>query len=287
MRKHLAWAANAGVGIYFFASAVFSAKLGPGLFLGMFLSALVLVLLPSRRLLHKILLFAGVLVMAIPWITYHGIGGSILSSMSSAPFQEIAKPNQLVTPGGSYFVISGYRERAFFTMVATTCFFLDDHTAVVAGHLTELDRANYSATLTTDDGHVQSGSVEVIADSEDGAILELKGISYPTDKQMKIGGTADITVGSPAEIVSSYGWTGQVIVEGYQMIAGAQHLVLTVDSPDRRFIQGMSGSPVVQDGQIIGFFVRLLGANYEGKEICFARIAADIYAKAVETAGLP
>lgn len=275
MSRRLIGSANAGLGLYFFAAVCLQASLGPYAFLGLFVVALFCAVLPPRRLRQKVILFAVVVALVFPWAFYHALGGALLSTVTATPIREVAAPGVAVAPGGSYLLVYGVGDGDNVS-VFTVCYFLDADTVVAAAHRMELAEGEYVATLSGP-GLVQSGSIQVLVDTDAGVLLRGVEISRSTEQRLPLAGTSDIQVGMTAEVISTYGWSGQVTVAGYDQLGDAQYLVLTRGQFEGEVIPGMSGSPVVQNGKIIGFIARAPHVGYSGTKVAFARLAGEVY----------
>lgn len=282
-KPRLLTAANVAVGGYCLSSLFLKTWLGPGVFAGMLAATLLLLFASSYRLRVKLLLIPLVLGLSLPWAFYHLLSQAVLATAGPTPYIEVPAPEEQVTLGGGYIVLSEFQSSEYSGVALSTSFYLPDGLVVGAAHAVGLDPLSCTASLNHNE-QIQTGRAELLQDTEAGVLLRLTGIDLPTDPVMAIAGTKDIETRAEAELFSSLGLSGPVTVVGYHQEDGKQYLVLTVAGGADRLVPGMSGSPVVQNGRIIGCMARIYDTEYKGQAIFLARLAADVYNET--TAGL-
>ncbi len=275
-KPRLLMAANLAIGVYclspFFAKTWF----GPEVFAGMLAATLLLVLLSSHRLRMKLLLVPLVLGVSLPWAFYHLLSHAVLAIATPAPYVQVTAPQEQVVLGGGHIVLSEFMTSEYSGVALSTSFYLPDGLVVGAAHAVGLDQVSCSAILNHN-GQIQTGKAEILRDTDAGVLLQLTGINLPAEPLMSIAGTSDIQTSAEAELFPGVGPSSPVKVVGYHQEDGKQYLVMTIVDGAEELVPGMSGSPIVQNGSIIGCMARIYDTEYKGQGIFLARLAADVY----------
>lgn len=155
---------------------------------------------------------------------------------------------------------------------------MDDTRAVAAAH--RVDGFSVGDTFRTQiiaSGKVEELDAEIISNDSMGIAIQT-GIPFAVETDLyPIAASDEIVVGEEAEIISIRGGSFPVIVRGFHELPshGAVVVIERINDSDD-FISGMSGSPVVQNGRIIGLMSSTLRG---GSEVAYCRLAAEIYAK--------
>ncbi|MBS3985293.1 MAG: hypothetical protein KGZ66_06790 [Selenomonadales bacterium] len=78
---------------------------------------------------------------------------------------------------------------------------------------------------------------------------------------IRLGGTADIVVGEVATVLPGAAGPFTVRVVGYMQFRGEQLLLVSPLHAKDRIEPGMSGSPIVQNGKLIGVLFARVGCR--------------------------
>ena len=182
-----------------------------------------------------------------------------------APAGEVRLGGQQITFYGSN---SGY--------ILTVSYWLDDTRAVAAAH--RVDGFSVGDTFRTQiiaSGKVEELDAEIISNDSMGIAFQVDTSFAPSTDLFPIAGSDEIVVGEEAEIISIRGGSFPVVVKGFDEFTkhGTVIVIERINDSDD-FISGMSGSPVVQNGKIIG----LMNSTLRGdSEMAYCRLAAEVY----------
>lgn len=265
--------------VYCICSLFLKQRLQPVVLADLLLLTSLLLLLSRVRLKGKLVLALLTAAATVPWLYYHYIGALFFSTLSAVPIAAVEPIDGQVSLGGGHIVLLKPARQLNApppTAVFTTNYYLGPELVVGAAHKMDLDLDMYQASLTVQ-GEIQTGSIQVLVNSDYGALVRLIGMSSPETALTPIGGTESIAVGETAEVLSTYGWSGSVTVAGYHSQNGQQYLLLTTPAGTRDAQPGMSGSPVLQNGKVIGFLDAVIPGEYKGARLCRARLAAVVY----------
>lgn len=218
-----------------------------------------------------LVIIAATVVSAIYWGTQDFLAEDLLLS---PPF-----PDQTVTAsvevGGDTIWVVPVEGRGY---IATVCFYQGD-TSVIAAHSVGLHDGPWPLKVET---HIPIGMVrgtpEFVTDTPCGAVLRGLGPPGEDREQMEIAAATEVAVGEEAELLSS--WKGTILVRilGFSKRDEEQFLVFQFCSEEDVLEPGMSGSPIVQDGKIVGFAAaRVSVVSWRRPMIGFGRLASDVY----------
>jgi len=151
----------------------------------------------------------------------------------------------------------------------TVCFYIND-LAVAFAHSIAVPDVEYAIGSTVARGLIKDAAL--VANKNAGVVFA--GLSVPSDRsKMPLAGTESVELGADATIYSPYLRPYAVKVRGYTHVRGLQHIVLEAYDKLGEASPGMSGSPIVQDGKIIGFLARV----QQNGRIIMAVVAAEVY----------
>ncbi len=197
--------------------------------------------------------------------------------ITEEPAQHWAAPDTLVRLGGQQ--ISFQEESSRYIM--TACYWLDNSKALVAAHRAKgFASGSIIPIQVIGKGQIEELSAKILANDDNGVALELTKEFLPTTDLYPIAATSEIVVGGEAEIISTYGGSFPVVVKGFLDLVGQQERVVVEKIKDTdNFVGGMSGSPIVQNGKIIGFMNGTLKGE---KRLALCSIAAEVYANTAD-----
>jgi hypothetical protein len=199
-----------------------------------------------------------------------GLNGAQVLLREATETPEVAIPviSVSVVPGGDFFHTRITPERC---MQAAVCFYKDG-VAVVAAHSCELSPGVLDNHTLLNDVHVE-GRVNVIEDNSWG--FAVSPLYPPVDREeMPLGNAHEVAVGEPAQCLPPDSEPFDVEIAGWAMREDRQYIVLV--SP-RRITEGMSGTPVLQGGRIIGFLAAKWAFPSRAPYIAYASPAAAVY----------
>jgi hypothetical protein len=219
--------------------------------------------------------------------TWYVTGGFYLAETASAtPLAPLPVAGAVVIPGGDSLMLEF--ERSLFR--ASVCFYVPDtELCVLAGHSCSIpDDAEtvYASRIPFDPDGMEipdafqravpgQFEVRVVTDSPFGAVLS--GLTpVPGREEMPIGGAGDIYPGEQGEVWSPEGVI-PVEVLGFKKFRGGQMLAAQVMDQKAGMGKGMSGSPVIQNGKIIGFFTVIYALPYKGPQVILIQPACKVY----------
>ena len=200
------------------------------------------------------------------------IGDIILNNLAAAPTHHWEAPAELVGLGGQQITLYAPEKATTFTV----CYWLENGALLAAAHnLSGFVPAGVPVHLGPPAPEAESVSAKVLANSDDGLALGLPSDYAPPTTPCPIGATTDLIADTEAEIISDRGGSFPVIIRGFLNLSNQSIMLIESLNAYDIFIPGMSGSPVVQDGKIIGFMVGSFRGN---KNVAFCRLAAELYA---------
>jgi len=124
------------------------------------------------------------------------------------------------------------------------------------------------------------GSPHVEANTPAGMVLS--GVKCPEDdrRPLPIANVSEIRVGESAVALAPPGDPIELEVLGFLEMRGVQYLLAR--GPKNILVQGDSGTPVIQDGRIIGFFTMIFQTD---RGLKFLRLASEVYLETMEAVG--
>lgn len=168
----------------------------------------------------------------------------VLSDVSESPEVPLPTVSAWVVPGGDLFHTRVSPERC---TEAAVCFYKDG-VAVVAAHSCGLSPGVLDPH-TQLNGEPVEGVVTLIEDTKWG--VAVSPLEPPAERQeIRLANAHEVSVGETATCLVPKSEPFEVEVAGWTTRLDEQYLV--IKSP-RRIAKGMSGSPVLQSGRIIGF----------------------------------
>lgn len=208
------------------------------------------------------------------------VGTMMIKDIADEPSQHWLAPNAQVRLGGqtiTFDLVDSTREGYH---ILTACYWLDNSTTLIAAHkMKKFTPGEALAIQVTGDGYIENFETEVIFNNDDGLALGLTSEFIPPADLYSIAASKEIIVGAEAEIISQYGGSFPVIVKGFFALRGRDEIAIEIVNDEDDLIGGMSGSPVVQNGKIIGF---MRGGFKSARRIGLCKIAAKIYANAAD-----
>jgi hypothetical protein len=261
----------AALGIYLFdASQMRGVKL-------VLLIGLVAALSLPRNKVHRILASLVVVAVAgvLSWQVLVQFAVQWLrSTASEEPLWSVVAPKQQVTLGGQRL----YYDLNSQALLGTVGFSPAEGVLVVMAHAAEpLAVDQQVGVVISADGSSISCQAQVLANEEAGIVMGLPEGALLEGELIPVGGTADIQVGAEALVYTDYRDAFAVMVDGFVELHEHQMIVLTPGNPANKIIAGMSGSPVVQNGKLIGMLAMRVQAPQQTENYGLARLAADIY----------
>lgn len=199
---------------------------------------------------------------------YHTGADRIVQQASPIPINAVAEVDASVIPGGDRLEIctpGGH-------MLVRICYYRSDGRAAAAAHRSSMELGDYR--IGDGEGFHLPDLVSVIENTDHGLVVEGYPPTPPDRSPLPIANAAEIEVGASAMVLQGEEPPIGVEVKGYEIRNGKQMLVLIPVVPDPRLGPGCSGSPVVQDGKIIGF---IHSGVMIKNPVSYARLAADIY----------
>lgn len=204
--------------------------------------------------------------------------------VSPQPLHPVPEIQANVYLGGDRVMLSAPQTNP---VIMTVCFYIRPDRAVLAAHyvknFSEQQTARAMFTHMRDPGY----TVDVLANNAWG--LAIAGVPEDVSQReaFPIARVEEIEVGSEATLHSMVGGTFNVMVEGFRQWRGQQVLLIAPLDPSYSIEKGMSGSPIVQNGKIIGFASSRIAIPFQGITRGHAAIAADVYYHLLEHLGGP
>lgn len=197
-----------------------------------------------------------------------------LAGITAEPMQHWPAPAAQVGLGGQQITFRG--DGRYY--IATVCYWLNKHQALVAAHrIKEFSVGASMPIQLVAEGLVEELSAEILFNDDNGVGIKLADEPSSPWEQLPIAGTSEIIIGGEAEIISIHGGSFPVIVKGFLAMDSQQEKVVIERINDTdNFIGGMSGSPIVQNGKIIGFMSSTLRGM---KGLAFGNVAGQAYAQ--------
>ena len=187
-----------------------------------------------------------------------------LASLSPLKYVHLPRPGVNVVLGGDEIKLYA---AGGVTITGTICFYTSNDLAVGFAH--SLGDGPQADVATVQFG--RGVDVTIVADTEMGVII--KGFPQPESRvTIPLGGTADITIGARAMVHPREREPYEVTVQYIRRLDGTLHIILKPDTVSQRINPGDSGSPVVQNGVVIGFANRSPAFNK-----FYAIVAAELY----------
>jgi hypothetical protein len=218
--------------------------------------------------LKRRLIFIGVIILA--QCVSLALNGAefILSDVSGSPEVPLPEVSVSVVPGGDLFHTRISPERC---SEATVCFYRDG-VAVVAAHSCGFSPGVLEPHTLLNDEPVE-GVVNLIEDTQWG--FAVSPLRPPVERQeMPLANAHEVLVGERATCLVPGSEPFDVEVAGWTMRLDQPYLV--IKSP-RRIAKGMSGSPVLQNGRIIGFLAATWPFTGRPPHIAFVSPAPAVY----------
>lgn len=224
-----------------------------------------------RKWSHRILTFAGILL-----VSFLALGRDVVLSIraeaAQSPYWEVQAPEQQVVLGGQKVFI---RTEG---IIGTASFYPGDGTMVAMAHSSEgLETGLIVGMNITGGQSIITTKAMVLMNDEQGVLVGLPEDTEVKSETIALGGTADISVGEEAVVHSAVGGTFEVVINGYRLQDDHQLLVFSPLKSANRIIPGMSGSPIVQNGKLVGLLYCRFGVPFESGSFGMARLAADVY----------
>lgn len=218
--------------------------------------------------LKRRLIYIGlIIVVQFVAIALNG-AGMLLSEVSEEPEVALEPVAISVVPGGDVFHTRISPEQC---AEVTVCFYKNG-VAVVGAHSCGLSPGVLDTHTLLNDEPVD-GQVTLIEDTQWG--FAVSPLGPPVEREeLPLANPHDISMGEPATCLTPRSEPFDVVVEGWTMRGGRPLLVV---STSRRGNKGMSGSPVIQNGRIIGFLAGTWPLSARPPHIVFVSPAAAVY----------
>ncbi|NLC15142.1 MAG: hypothetical protein GX784_02315 [Firmicutes bacterium] len=247
--------------------------------------------LAKRRSLTVI---AGLLML---FVAIYATGGHILltEEVHLTPLSPLADVDASVLLGGDHIRVHT-DERCF---NVTVCFYVaDTDLCVIAAHSCETQAGETVKVLLVP--FSKSGSeppdwcpvfdpnatdAEVLLDSDYGVILS--GIQPPRSgpDELPIGKPDDIGPGEEALLHTARSGVLPAEIKGFWLSRNGHLIVAQLTGKEPKILSGFSGSPVVQNGKLIGFLAATHAVPFRGPQIILVRPACDVYNELLLSSG--
>jgi hypothetical protein len=206
-----------------------------------------------------------------------------LSEIRPSPLRPLPVANGRVVLGGDRLRLHS-PERCFEVAV---CFWVpeSDIFAVAAHSCKTLPGSTPKVNDTPDkcpNSDPDATTVKVVTDSDFGLVLSGMEIPAGRREELSIGGSEDIFIGEEALLYTSEDQGTSVQVLGFSIMRDQQMLLVQVLNKDADLGPGASGSPLVQNGKIIGFLVGVHAFPYRGSRLLILRPACEVYSNLEE-----
>jgi hypothetical protein len=214
---------------------------------------------------------AGVLVFNFFWAFPREL---FAYDVSSVPLAAIAEVEALVVPGGERVTVhpKGDRYGGSFNV----CFY-DQGCIVGAAHGADFPEPPWDLCTDCFPSNLTDGVPTFTANTPFGVVISGAKCPEPGRQALPIAGPDDIQIGQKATMLASGLGNADLEVMGYFMAKEDQFLVVRMPKNGPRMGKGLSGTPLVQNGKIIGFLAASPMWDISGT-IGLARPAADVYA---------
>lgn len=227
------------------------------------------------------------LLVVLLIVSFHGQEIVVSQTVSETPFREVSETDVSVVLGGDalhlYFTVQEELRTVAKEMRVTVCFYVPgSDTCVAAAHSMGLEAGQtYNISIAGETGVLVSlPATMVLADCEYGMVFA--GTSCPDSDRRKyvLAGVQDVRVGE--EVVVRNKTMGDVTVKvlGFSMVEDDQFLMLECVTGELG--PGTSGSPIIQDGKIIGFLHGILKFP-TGPVLIRSRPALEVYSSFAES----
>ena len=225
-----------------------------------------------------------VFLILFPISVYVTSRQAFLSKVSPSPLRPLPVVDGRVVLGGDRLRLHS-AEKCFGVAV---CFWIPERDwCVAAAHSCEtLPGSGFKANFTLDrcpNSDPDATIVKVVADGSSGLVLSGLDVPNGSREELTIGGSEDIHVGEEALLYSSVDRTTPVQVLGFSMMRDQQVLLVKVLRKEADLGPGASGSPLVQDGRIIGFLVGTIALSFG--QLLVLRPACEVYSSVEEIPG--
>jgi hypothetical protein len=208
-----------------------------------------------RRTTQLVLAFVGLNVLGLLLLGW-SMALSMTTDPTLSPYWEVQAPDREVGLGGQRVF---FRESAY---MATASFYPGDGTMVAVGHAgRQLAVGQITSVTVTDRDNVIFCNVKVLVNSDQGVTLGMPKGTRVNTELIRLGGTADIVVGEVATVHPGIAGPFTVRVAGYMQFRGEQLLLVSPLHAKDRIEPGMSGSPIVQNGKLIGVLFARVGCR--------------------------
>ena len=224
-----------------------------------------------RKTTQLVLAFVGLNVLGLLLLGWNMIL-SMPTDATPSPYREVRAPEREVRLGG---------QRVYFretSTLATASFYPGDGTMVAVAHAgRQLAVGQITGVNVTDRNNFISSNVKVLINSDQGVTLGMpKGTSINSEL-VRLGGTADISVGEVATVHPGITGPFKVRLVGYRQLRGEQLLVVSPLNAKDNIKPGMSGSPIVQNGKLIGVLFARSQLPFVAGRYGKAWLATDVY----------
>lgn len=224
-----------------------------------------------RKTTQLVLAFVGLNVLGLLLLGW-SVARSMPTDAALSPYWEVQAPEREVRLGG---------QRVYFratSTLATASFYPGNGTMVAVAHAgRQLTVGEITGVNLTDRDNFIFCNVKVLVNSDQGVTLGMPKGTRIDSELVRLGGTADISVGEVATVHSGITGPFKVRVVGYMQLRGDQLLVVSPLNAKDTIQLGMSGSPIVQNGKLIGVLFARSRLPFVAGRYGKARLAADVY----------
>lgn len=197
----------------------------------------------------------------------------LAKDLSPVPLAPIAEVDAVVVPGGERVIVhpEGIQHGGAFTV----CFY-DQGCIVGAAHGADFPDPRWNLCTTCFASNLADGVPTFEANTQYGIVVSGVKCPDPGRQALPIAGPDDVLVGQKATLLSAGRSNAEVEVVGYIQRTQGQFLVVKMPRGGQGMGKGMSGTPLVQNGKIIGFLSGGFLWDISGR-LGIARLAADVY----------
>lgn len=217
---------------------------------------------------------AVVVVMAVTFL-YWAPRQFLETNVTRIPLGTVPSVDASVVPGGESLNVHPPGKSGG---TLTVCFYENGY-AVAAAHPCDFpDDSGWALCVDCLSQEMVEGTPTFVADTPVGIVIS--GMKCPTEGRAKLPLAApdEIEVGQTAQVLSADLGDGEVEVLGFTERKEGQFLVFRPASSSMSLGPGSSGTPLVQNGKIIGFIAGRLALDFSSRKLGLARLAPDVYA---------